>query len=233
MMIHERPVAAGRGGLIGDRREPPTALDYFPTPPWVTRALFWHVLPSLGVKTIGSVWEPACGEGHMAAVIAEFAEEPVIASDIFDGHAYGIAPIDFVYDSPLVKADWVITHPPFDLACDFTLRALDLATEGVAMLIQTQWMDSMEQYERLFRDRPPTIYAPFVERVPMVKGRWDPDASTATSYAWFVWRHLDRGRPTRISWIPPDCRERLTKSDDRSRFAAWLLEPAPTSPPAP
>jgi hypothetical protein len=132
-----------------------------------------------------------------------------------------------------VKADWVITHPPFNFACDFTLRALDLATEGVAMLIRTQWMDSMEQYERLFRDHPPTIYAPFVERVPMVKGRWDPDASTATSYAWFVWRHLDRGRPPRISWIPPDCRERLTKSDDRSRFAGWLLKPAPTSLPAP
>ena len=167
------------------------------------------------------------------AVIAEFAGEPVIASDIFHGYAYGIAPIDFVYDSPLVKADWVITHPPFNLACDFTLRALDLATEGVAMLIRTQWMDSMEQYDRLFRDRPPTIYAPFVERVPMAKGRWDPDAATATSYAWFVWRHLDRGKPTRISWIPPDCRERLTKSDDRSRIAAWLPEPAPTSPPAP
>jgi hypothetical protein len=45
----------------------------------------------------------------------------------------------------------------------------------------------------LFRDRPPTLYAPFVERVPMVKGRWDPGASTATSYAWFVWRKAPVG----------------------------------------
>jgi hypothetical protein len=43
------------------------------------------------------------------------------------------------------------------------------------------------RYERLFSDRPPTAYAPFAERVPIVRGRWDPDASTATSYAWFVW----------------------------------------------
>jgi hypothetical protein len=40
--------------------------------PWATRALFRHVLPAIGVDAIGSVWEPACGEGHMAAVVAEF-----------------------------------------------------------------------------------------------------------------------------------------------------------------
>src|SRR4029077_13834448 len=42
-----------------------------------------HVLPTLGVGGIGSVWEPACGEGHMAAVIAEFARQPMIASDVY------------------------------------------------------------------------------------------------------------------------------------------------------
>ena len=115
------------------RREPPDALDYFPTPPWATRALFRRVLPALGGETIASVWEPACGEGHMAEVVTEFA--------------------------------------------------LDLASEGVAMLVRTQWIEGIGRYEKLFRDRPPTIFAPFVERVPMVKGRWDPDASTATSYA--------------------------------------------------
>jgi hypothetical protein len=30
--------------------------------------------------------------------------------------------------------------------------------------------------------------AQFAERVHMVKGRWNPDASSATAYAWFVWR---------------------------------------------
>ena len=53
------------------------------------------------------------------------------------------------------------------------------------MLVRTQWIEGVERYEKLFRDRPPAIHAPFVERVPMVKGRWDPDATTATSYAWF------------------------------------------------
>ena len=65
--------AKGFTAVMARRREPPDALDYFPTPPWATRALFRHVLPALGIDAIGGVWEPACGEGHMAAVIAEFA----------------------------------------------------------------------------------------------------------------------------------------------------------------
>jgi len=209
---------------MAQRREPPAALDYFPTPPWATRALFRHVLPALGIEAIGRVWEPACGEGHMAAIIAEFARSPVVASDVYS-YGYGTAPRDFLHDDPLTVADWIITNPPFSIACEFALRALELATEGVAMLVRTQWVESVGRYETLFRDRPPALYAPFVERVPMVKGRWDPDASTATSYAWFVWRHAQSGAP-RIFWIPPSCRERLTHSDDRQRFAAWSLSPA-------
>ena len=164
---------------MASRREPPTALDYFPTPPWATRALFRHVLPALGIEAIESAWEPACGEGHMAAVISEYVRGPVVATDLYD-YGYGRAPVDFLSEPPPASSDWIITNPPFNAACDFTLRALDLASEGVAMLVRTSWVESIGRYEKVFRDRPPTLFAPFVERVPMVKGRWDPDASTAT-----------------------------------------------------
>jgi hypothetical protein len=217
-------VAKGFTAVMARRRDPPDVLDYFPTPLWASRALFQHVLPPAGIETINRVWEPACGEGHLAAVIAEFARQPVIASDIFD-YGYGTAPHDFLHNDPLTKPDWIITNPPFSIACEFTLRALDLASEGVAMLVRTQWIESVGRYEKLFRDRPPTVYAPFVERVPMVKGRWDPDASTATSYAWFAWlQHTDRR--SQIFWIPPGCRAALTHADDRERFAAWTLAPS-------
>jgi hypothetical protein len=179
------------------------------------------------------VWEPACGEGHMAAVIAEFTQEPVIATDIFD-YGYGSTPVDFL-DAQLAPAftdcDWIITNPPFSVACEFTLRAIEVATDGVAMLVRTQWIEGVGRYEMLFRDRPPSLYAPFVERVPMVKGRWDPAASTATSYAWFIW-HKHSSPPPRVFWIPPGCRVVLTRADDRRRFASAqsdepLLSPRP------
>jgi hypothetical protein len=218
----------GFTAVMAQRREPPDALDYFPTPPWATRALFCHVLPVLGIDAVdrvfGRVWEPACGEGHMASVIAEFTRSQVVASDIYS-YGYGTAPHDFLHDDPLAEADWIITNPPFSSACEFTLRALDLATTGVAMLVRTQWIEGSGRYEKLFRDRPPTLFAPFVERVPMVKGRWDPDASTATAYAWFVWWKGASG-PSRIIWVPPGCRIALARTEDRHRFAPWSLEPS-------
>jgi len=62
----------------------------------------------------------------------------------------------------------------------------------------------------------------------MVKGQWDPAASTATSYAWFIWRKSDTeiSASTRVLWIPPGCRRDLARSDDVARFAAWSLVPA-------
>jgi hypothetical protein len=135
-------------------------------------------------------------------------------------------PHDFLYDDPLTTPDWIITNPPFSIACEFTLRALQIASTGVAMLARVQWIEGVGRYEKLFRDRPPTVYAPFVERVPMVKGRWDPDAATATSYAWFVWCSSTAPSPPRVVWIPPGRRAALTHTDDRQRFAASTLTPS-------
>jgi hypothetical protein len=214
----------GSKAIMASRHEPPDSLDYFPTPPWATRALRRHVFRHLGIEPPVSAWEPACGEGHMASVLAETIPS-VFASDIFD---YGRGPQheirDFLSAQYGVSArpgryEWIITNPPFKSSIDFTLRALELARLGVAMLVRTQWLEGVGRYENLFRDRPPTLFAPFVERVPMVKGTWDPDASTATSYAWFVWVKDEQPRPP--FWIPPGCRKSLTYPNDRERFCTF------------
>ncbi len=223
----------GFTAVMAQRREPPDALDYFPTPPWATRALFRHVLPALRIEAVGRVWEPACGRGHMAAVISEFTSVPVTATDIFD-YGYGTAPIDFLdqLGPPFTdRADWIITNPPFKPASQFALRALDLARVGVALLLRTQWLESEDRYYAIFRDRPPTLFAPFVERVPMLRGRWEPEASTAPSYSWFVWLH--GAMPRAVFWIPPGCRASLTHADDRQRFAGAILSEAPLFSPRP
>ena len=239
------PVPAGGGAVMAARRGP-AGLDFFPTPPWATRALFEYVLPALddlGIPCAGAaglkVWEPACGAGHMGAVIQEYAH--VMMSDIAN---YGLSPaetfkpVDFLnftrdYPNDTVHADWIITNPPFGAAVDFAETALRHARVGVALLCRTQWIESAERYTRLFRDRPPALFAPFCERVPMVKGRWDPKASTATGYAWFVWltgasppAHR-RGARFDTVIIPPGQRKALTRADDAARFAAWQRYPAP------
>jgi len=211
-----------------NRVEPLDSLDPFFTPPWATRALFHHVMPTLGMagKLLRSVWEPACGEGHMAEVLAEYSDR-VFASDI---HDYGG---NQVHDFLTVEAtpgefEWIITNPPFDrtgksFATDFAVRALELAGEGVAMFLAPQFLETLGRYERIFKDRPPTLISFFAERVNCVKGRWDPDGTTDAAYVWLVWRKGHSLHPP--FWIPPGCRQALTRPDDRRRFAAWSLPP--------
>lgn len=214
----------GARAIMGSRQEPPDSLDWFPTPPWGTRALMERVLPSLGIdpKSIGSVWEPACGEGHMSKVIEEYCT-PVIASDIFD-YGVGAAVADFFAHQ--VECDWIITNPPFLPAEQFALRALEIATRGVALFTRSQWIESVGRYERLFSKHPPTVVAPFVERIPLHKGRWEPAGSTATAYCWVVWVKGET-RPTRLAWIAPGCRRSLTRAGDVARFAPHSIGAMP------
>jgi hypothetical protein len=154
--------------------------------------------------------EPACGRGHMSVTLAEYFRE-VTSGDVFD---YGFGRVtDFLNAAHDGNSfDWVITNPPFKLAEDFIKRSLTIARHGVAMLTRTVFIESVGRYERLFKRCPPTFFAQFTERVPMVKGRVDKKASTATGYSWLVW---DKDRParSRLVWIPP-CRKGLEREGD-------------------
>ena len=172
------------------------------------------MLRPFGIQKVYSAWEPACGEGHIAEVLREYADL-VIATDIHD-YGYGQAPADFLVEMPPNMApDWIITNPPFRLGEQFARHALRLMEGGsvecgVAMLVRTAFLEGVERH-RLFTDHPPAVVAQFAERVPMVKGRLDRTASTATSYAWIVWA---RGKTdTRLRWIPP-CRKALERDSD-------------------
>jgi hypothetical protein len=212
----------GARAIMGSRQEPGDSLDFFPTPPWATRALLDHVLAHLERKghcRWQTVWEPACGEGHMAEPLKEYFKL-VFSSDIHD-YGYSAHGIDFLGDEPDVRPpfDWIITNPPFgDTAEAFVLKAIDLAGTGVAMFMRVQWLDTIGRYERIFRDHPPTLIAFFAERVPLCKGRWEPKGSTATAYMWLVW--IKGAEPRAPFWIPPGQREALTKPGDIERFGA-------------
>ena len=64
---------------------------------------------------------------------------------------------------------------------------------------------------RLFKDSRPSQVAQFVERVPMVEGRLDRKATTATGYAWLVWENT--ARFLRAS-LDPACRKKLERDQD-------------------
>lgn len=216
-------IPAGHTSVMASRREPSDALDMFPTPPWATRALCALLTERYGALSALTCWEPACGQMHMAGPLAE-CFGAVWASDVHDYGAGQDAVTDFLGGpGPRpARADWVITNPPFRLALAFTLRALAEARKGVAMLVRTAWLEGGRRYDDLFRPHPPAVIAQFAERVAMTKGRWDPDASSATAYCWVIWRHDSAGE-TIFVHIPPGRRKALTAPDDVARYSARIV----------
>jgi hypothetical protein len=195
--------------VMAQRHEAADSLDDFPTPPWATRALIEKVLGKSDFSN-QSCWEPACNRGFMSRVLEEYFRT-VKSTDISD-YGYGNQ-MDFLgtYEKPK-KIDWVITNPPFRLSEDFIFKSFEVAKTGVAILARTVFLESVGRYDRLFSKTPPTCFAQFSERVPMVKGRLDKKASTATGYAWFVWEFEKIGNST-VFWIPP-CRKFFEKVED-------------------
>ena len=201
--------------VMNQRHEAHDSLDDFPTPPWATRALIEHIIGPKQVRYV-SCWEPACNRGYMAKPLREYFET-VETSDIHDYGWSGQDTVgDFLFTRPTVVSkspEWIITNPPFRLASQFALHALTVwEAPALALLVRTNFLEGQERHETLFVPHPPAIVAQFVERVPMVKGRYDKDASTATSYAWIIWvRGWSKG--TQFRWIPP-CRRQLQRADD-------------------
>lgn len=196
--------------VMAQRREAADSPDDFPTPPWATRALIEHVLGPEDAKSF-SCLEPACGRGYMSRPLAEY----FASVDSSDAYPYGFATIRDFLTSPYRRNsyDWVITNPPFRLAEEFVHQALDVARVGIAILARTVFLESIGRYETIFQHKPPSVFAQFSERVPMVKGRVDQKASTATGYAWFIWSKAETPTGPRLTWIPP-CRKLLERPRD-------------------
>lgn len=192
--------------VMQQRSEPHDSLDDFPTPPWATRALCEHVIKGGQF----SVMEPCCNRGYMAKPLKEYFDD-VYCSDIHDYEWEGQDAIqDFLFTD--MRFDWIITNPPFRLAEQVINHAIDHSNIGVAVIVRSAFLEGVGRYKNLFSKNPPSIIAQFAERVPMVKGRYDAKASTATSYTWLVW--LKDETETKFVWIPP-CRKQLEFEDDQ------------------
>ncbi len=196
--------------VMAQRVESKDSLDDFPTPPWATRALIEHVIGKQEV-TGKTCLEPACNRGFMAKPLSEYFRE-VKSSDIYD-YGFGETTDFLAQEYSEASYNWVITNPPFKLAEAFVTEGLRVATDGVAMLTRTVFIESVGRYERLFSINPPWRFAQFAERVPMVKGRLDRSASTATGYCWLIWLKGQSDQRPELCWVPP-CRKVLERDDD-------------------
>jgi hypothetical protein len=218
-------VPSGSTAVMASRNvSPANALDFFPTPPWTTRAVVHEVLrPEFLLPLparIATAWDPCCGAGHMAIPLAE-TFGVVHATDVHDWGFGSVRNLDFTMATreTCLPVDWIICNPPYALAERFLDRALSIARVGVAMLLRLQWLEGIDRYNQVFSGlRRPLLICPFAERVPMIEGCWDPEATSATAYAWFIWEAVPPEFPRRSSVLhfPPGMADRYTRSADEA-----------------
>lgn len=199
--------------VMSRRVEPDDSLDFFPTPPWATRALCEYIGSHIHNLRESTCWEPACGTGDMARPLAEYFTW-VHASDVAQ---LGFGEVDdFLFPGPSRVFHWIITNPPFRLAEQFVKRAIPQAQYGVAMFVRTVFLESVGRFDGLFSVHRPKVILQFAERVPIHKGKLTATGSTATSYCWVIWLAPYRYTQTEFDWIPP-CRRKLERPGDYER----------------
>lgn len=204
--------------VMNRRHESRNSLDDFPTPPWAARALCKYVLhrfiPDGALKNM-TVWEPACNRGFLIKGLQDYFSS-IHATDIIDYGWKGQSAVqDFLFiDREYMKeVDWIITNPPFRLAEQFIKQSFMFSNFGCAMFVRTSFLEGVKRFHDLFSQFPPDVIAQFSERVPLIKGRYDPKASTATSYCWLVWSSRISNNKQQFIWIPP-CRKELERDGD-------------------
>lgn len=160
--------------------------DFYPTPAWCTDVLVRHV-------NFGPVWEPACGNGAISKVLADYGMR-VLSTDLID-RGYGEGGRDFFLETNELHD--IVTNPPYgDLAEAFIRHALALTKphkRKVAMLMRNEW-DSASSRSDLYAH-------PYAMKIVLTKRpRWIEGSTGAPrhNYAWFVWDWQHEGLPVLV-----------------------------------
>jgi hypothetical protein len=176
----------------------------------------------------GIVWEPACGEGDMAAVLAADPRiDRVIASDLYerewkfpecsvalDGEQRRVEPIwgiDFLNSDNVFNAVHVVTNPPFrldnrrgkDAIAAFAQHGLQVVPDGgkVALLGRLAWLEGVTRKHEVFDVMPPTRCWVFSFRCPMTRGSGGTMQTGLVAFAWYVWQKGMIGHATKLGWL--------------------------------
>lgn len=182
--------------VLQDRKD-----DLYETPPEAVEAL-------LRVERLPEyLWEPACGRGKIANVLAAHGH-CVWATDLVNyGQSSENCGIDFLMErmsrySPIQHIQCIITNPPFKLAEEFVDHALCLCPK-VVMLLRLAFLESERRSSILDSGWLARIYV-FRKRLPMMhRDGWEGrKANSGMAFAWFVWDKNHQGPTTirRISW---------------------------------
>lgn len=165
--------------------------DFYATEPRVIKELF-------GMEDFSrTIWEPACGAGHLSKAMKEEGKE-VISTDLF-AYGYGGMGVDFLEQKSGYGCD-IITNPPYKVAQEFCEKAIELTGNKVAMFLKLTFLEGQKR-KKFFEKYPPrTVYVYSARRKCALNGEFDATGSSAAAYAWFIWEKGFVGNPI-IKWI--------------------------------
>ena len=196
--------------------------DYYPTPPFIVDDFLEHE------KLHGSIWEPACGEGHMSKSI-ENVYGKIISTDLID-RGFGKGGVDFLDDKNIQPVDNIITNPPFNLFNEFVLQAKQSANKKICMFGKLSWLEGTRRYKELWTDKefPLKKVYQYVERLSLVKNTIEERRRGMMPFCWFVFEKGYEGEPT-IGWIksknkkPTQAKKDLEKDIKRTELIDNLM----------
>lgn len=183
--------------------------DYYATEPIAADLL-------LAVECFeGTIWENACGEGHLSKPMTAKGYE-VISTDLID-RGFGKGGVDF-FKLDKALGDNIITNPPYSYAKEWVEHSLELLKPGkkLALFLPIQFLES-DVRRSLFVNTPPqTVYVCANRVLCGMNGDFsakDKEGNTiynkdgtpkkmssAKCYAWFVWVK-DNYKTPQIKWI--------------------------------
>lgn len=170
--------------------------DYYATDPLAIDEL-------LKKETLNhNIWECACGGLHLSNRLKELGYNVRTSDLIKRVEDDNIEVLDFLSYQGKYDGD-IVTNPPYILAKEFVLKALDIVSDGnkVVMFLKLLFLESQNRYEELFKLYPPKKIYVFSKRVRcQINGDFSKKDSSAICYAWYVWEKGYKGLPT-IDWI--------------------------------
>lgn len=168
------------------------AADYYTTDPTAVEQFVKHIEMLIGSISHSVIWEPACGCGNISEVLKKH-EYRVISSDLHD-RGYGESDIDFLktYTSFAdsyyhCKIDTIITNPPYSLANEFILHAMDILPifGHYFALMNLSYLTGIQRNETIYKKGYLRAIHIYPHRINCYKNNINTGHSSPVNYAWF------------------------------------------------
>lgn len=148
-----------------------------------------------------TIWECACGDGHLGKVFEEHGKNVIATDLIFRGYGQN-EPFDFLTHEPIDFDGDIVTNPPYKYALEFVKRSLEIVKDcrKVCMFLKLTFLEGKKR-KVFFQSAPPrTVYVISGRLGCAMNGNFKAASQRAIAYAWYVWEKGFCGDPV-IKWI--------------------------------